>query len=481
MLLFVAGFNLMLLELLVIRELSIPLFCTELVILLVTVAYFSGHLLGYAVYSYFSPAALRAAVVGAVLVHLPLIPWVRLMAGALAKAGVHRLTLPLTFLVVSVFLTSLYAMFLPLAIESDNSPRGMARSYTAELSGAIAALLVAFLLGRWFLQGAAVLYLVGLLVVAWCLEFKARNLGLLAALALLVCLGLPRADRVSAEYFYSAYYQWFSSVKILHSEHSPYQKIEVLEDQHGKRSLYLNGLEYFSSGDLEHFNYFLSGLPASLKADSKVLVVGSGSMSSLRYLAPHSSEITTVELDARVTQVGRQYFADFNKLEQLQVPWRLVIDDAKHFLATTDQQFDLIIIDVPAPYYLQTGLLFTREFYELAAARLNEEGVLSAYLCEWYEPDRPEALSGQILAAIEVVFADYLVVDGSAANLAFVMAAKQLPFDSKRVVQQLRADGYSDFQVFGRARVQPTLAGFEPAGYSNLNTVWELNRWALER
>jgi spermidine synthase len=55
----------------------------------------------------------------------------------------------------------------------------------------------------------------------------------------------------------------------------------------------------------------------------------------------------------------------------------LVFDDARGYLESTDQSFDVMIMDLVDP--LEGGpayLLYTKEYYEIARARLNPGGIL---------------------------------------------------------------------------------------------------------
>lgn len=485
LLLLAAGFNLVLIQLLIVRELSITLFCTELVVMLVTLGYFSGHLLGYAVYHKVSERATRAWLIFSLLFHLPAVPAVRILSAWLAQHNHVGLARVAVFLFCSLFLTSFYAIFLPRIVDSmEDRGVALAGAYRAELAGGGMALLCGAVAGARFLEVAAVSYLFALLVIGWSLKLSLRGLTFLAALAGLVLARLPQFDHYSSNYFYNHYYGWFKQARVIHSEHTPYQKIEVVEESNGERYLYLNGLEYFGAGSLELFNYYLSGVPGRIKPGARVLIVGSGSMSSLNHLAPNVSSITTVEIDRRVAEVGREYFSDFNRLEELKVPWNLVIDDAKHYLANTTETYDLIIVDIPAPYYLQTGMLFTREFYQLAEDRLSSGGLLSIYLPEFYIPGSEEGkIARPILAAVGVVFEEFLVINADDAERSFVLAGSPLKFELKGLLDAISHQGRRKFQLLshGHEAVAEDLAGVEPASFNHLKVVWELTWWAARQ
>jgi len=482
LLLFLAGINLMLLQLFLIREFAITLFCTELVLLAITVAYFSGYSIGYWVSPRIDPSVIWPWLVSVVLLHLPMIAGVRVIGGWLDAIKLRSVSMPLICGIAALCLTSFYTIFLPRAVASDGgSARSLARCYSLELAGSATGLALVLAVGRWWrFELLAVIYQTVLLAIAWCLGAPRRLMVGLTAGAVAVLVIMPVLDLVSTEYFYNHFYSWLHNARALYRVHSPYQKIEVLETTDGGRSLYLNGLEYFNTDDLEQFNFYLSEVPARLKPGASVLVVGSGSMSSLSHLAPHASQLTTVEIDAAVVDVGRRFFADYNQLDQLRTPWRLVIDDAKHFLSTTTERFDLVIVDVPAPWYVQTGLLFTREFYQLVKGRLNEGGVLSVYLTESISLGKRKRVSSQILAALIGVFDNLYVVNAKESPYGFAMAGDRLPFDTATIADTIRtARPRAEYQVYDRAQMRELIGDAPAASFDNLGIVWDLNLWAL--
>lgn len=482
-LLFAAGINLILLQLFMIREFAITLFSTELILLLVTVAYFTGYSLGYLLAERISTRCVKPWLVGIVVAHLPMIAGARFLSGYMATRDLSQWTIPLIVAVTALAMTSFYTIFLPRAVSAEgSSPRGLARCYSIELAGSATGLALAMILGAWWVGSLAILYLAILLLIAWCLRSSGFFLGLVGVMAAAVLMAMPVLDKTSAEYFYENYFGWIDEPDLLYSTHTPYQKIDVLQTTDG-RSLYLNGLEYFNTDDLEWFNFFLSEVPARMAArrsPPEVLIVGSGSMSSLQHLAPVAAHITTVEIDPAVVEVGRTYFSDFNRLDTVQGKWTLVIDDAKHFLSTTEQRFDLVIVDVPAPWYVQTGLLFTQEFYHLAKKRLNPGGMISVYLTESFSPWRPLRVSSQILAALRAEFQDLFVVDSADAPYGFAMAGDTLGFDRNDIVETVRGQRPDvRFRVYDRPQIVRVIGNTRPSSYDNLDIVWDLNFWAL--
>ena len=89
----------------------------------------------------------------------------------------------------------------------------------------------------------------------------------------------------------------------------------------------------------------------------------------LRQLKRNLFEVDVVEIDERMEFVAKEYFgiADDNNI---------VIDDARHYIKTTDKKYDVIIYDLyhseTPPIHLMTGEAFSE-----ISSRLNENGILA--------------------------------------------------------------------------------------------------------
>jgi spermidine synthase len=70
----------------------------------------------------------------------------------------------------------------------------------------------------------------------------------------------------------------------------------------------------------------------------------------------------------------------------------LIIDDGRHYLATTEETFDIITTDPIHPWVKGAAALYTAEFYEFAKARLNPGG-LAAQWIPFYETDEQSVKS----------------------------------------------------------------------------------------
>ena len=91
----------------------------------------------------------------------------------------------------------------------------------------------------------------------------------------------------------------------------------------------------------------------------------------------------------------------------------IVIDDARHFLATSRERFDVITADPIHPWVRGLAALYTQEFYELCRERLQPDGVITQWV-PLYESNAPAVKCE--LATLLMVFPQTLVFNGESAS-----------------------------------------------------------------
>jgi spermidine synthase len=113
---------------------------------------------------------------------------------------------------------------------------------------------------------------------------------------------------------------------------------------------------------------------------SAVLFLGLGTGLTAGASVPHSEveRVVVVELIPEVVEAARLLAdANFGVVDHPKV--KVEIDDARHYLLTTDRQFDVIVSDLFVPWESETGYLYTVEHYRAARQRLMPGGVF----CQW--------------------------------------------------------------------------------------------------
>lgn len=477
--LFCAGINLILAQYWTMKEFLMVFESSEVTILLVLVAFLACCSIGYAL----SPRVFR-----------PSLPWICLVLVAgqvffpwlikeLAALWYERALPHMTFFLLAfgtLLMAPLSTVFLPYVIEAREGTTGsdqdetLARCYAIELGGAILGITLILTIGRASFAALLVLYFLNLSVLVAFL-FDRRDLFYAGApAALLYGFLYGPMDRAAAVDFYKGR-DSYAQVEVLASAQSIYNRIDVLLEDRKEKLLLLNGRVYFDPIELEAFNRYLAGVPSSLMPGSRVLIVGTGSLSSVFHASRKARSVESVEIDEQVVALTGNLFREFNHLDQVK-DWTLHIDDAKHFLGSSQEQYDLIVIDLVPPVYVQTALLYTREFYELVKQRLTPRGVLAIYTGQWF--GSPEMLQRRDSPekTIDAVFPDYLVLNSQAAENGFVYASKDLPFSKHDVVTLLNSWGTSEVdQVFEPAQVRPLIQDKVVTSMDNLAIVLE---WA---
>ncbi len=113
-----------------------------------------------------------------------------------------------------------------------------------------------------------------------------------------------------------------------------------------------------------------------------VLIVGFGAGITAGTFLTHPSieRIVIVEIEPLIPEVVSQYFRTENHdvLEDPRV--EVVYDDARHYILTSDETFDVITSDPIHPWVKGAAALYTREYFELARRHLNPGGVISQWV-----------------------------------------------------------------------------------------------------
>jgi spermidine synthase len=136
--------------------------------------------------------------------------------------------------------------------------------------------------------------------------------------------------------------------------------------------------------------------------------------------------VQSVELDAGVLFAGQNFFTPTDELKGLD-RWNLIVDDGKHFLKTTNDMFDLIIMDIPSPLTIQEAVLHTKEFYQLSKSRLTEKGVIAVQLGGPLQHNN--RTPARVFATLSEAFDKVMAINSDKADRSFGFASQQIPFN----------------------------------------------------
>ena len=159
-----------------------------------------------------------------------------------------------------------------------------------------------------------------------------------------------------------------------------FQDVEIVETASYGRMLVLDGLVQSSQED-EHVYHEALVHPGVIAhpGPKSALVIGGGEGATLRELLRHRSieRITMVDIDGELVDLCKQHLPGWHQGSFDDPRTEVIIGDGRAFLEKTRRTFDVVICDITD--FLDHGpalRLYTREFYQLIAGRMNPNGVL---------------------------------------------------------------------------------------------------------
>ena len=172
--------------------------------------------------------------------------------------------------------------------------------------------------------------------------------------------------------------------EFLYSAEGMNASIAVSEFQDGTRNFHVSGKVVASSelADLR-LQRMLGHLPALVHPEPKsVLIVGCGAGVTAGSFIVHPTveRIVVCEIEPMIPPAATKYFGDENYqlLEDPRV--EVVYDDARHYVATTTERFDIITSDPIHPWVKGAAVLYSKEYFELCKKRLTPGGVVTQWV-----------------------------------------------------------------------------------------------------
>ena len=115
---------------------------------------------------------------------------------------------------------------------------------------------------------------------------------------------------------------------------------------------------------------------------SSVLIVGFGAgvTAGSFTLYPTIQRIVICEMEPLVPRIATQYFGRENYQVVNDPRTQVVYDDARHFVLTTPEKFDIITSDPIHPWVKGSATLYSKEYFEMVKAHLNPGGVVTQWV-----------------------------------------------------------------------------------------------------
>ncbi|MCB9594735.1 MAG: fused MFS/spermidine synthase [Sandaracinaceae bacterium] len=160
--------------------------------------------------------------------------------------------------------------------------------------------------------------------------------------------------------------------------------VAVVRNQiNGERQLFVNGINEVTTRLVHDQSFALLGHlgPLLSPRPERVAVICLGAGLSAGAVAQHDDveQLSIIDLEPAVV-AGAERFGRMNHRVLDDPRTRLIIDDGRAHLRTTEERYDVIVLDSTHPRAVDSWILYTREFYELARDRLDDDGVLVQWL-----------------------------------------------------------------------------------------------------
>ncbi|HEV3333301.1 MAG TPA: fused MFS/spermidine synthase [Bryobacteraceae bacterium] len=158
----------------------------------------------------------------------------------------------------------------------------------------------------------------------------------------------------------------------------------VIAERAGQRHFYVSGKAEASTAPLDmRLERMMGHVPALVHSGPRsVLIVGFGAGVTAGSFVPYPEvrSIVICELEPLIPPASTQFFGKQNNWVLNDSRTRVVYDDARHYIFTARDKFDVITTDPIHPWVKGTSTLYSKEYYELVKNHLNPGGVVAQWL-----------------------------------------------------------------------------------------------------
>jgi len=352
-----------------------------------------------------------------------------------------------------------FPLALAAASEAGGDPaRLVGRVYAANTGGAIlGSLAFSMVLIPWLgtrrseaalISLCAASALIVLAPLVWRLKSQAGAAALAAAAACAAVLAFHVSD-VPGELI--AYGRRITitrnSSKILYTAEGINSSIAISQWNDGAVQFHVSGKVEASTEPYDmRLQRMLGHLPALLHAQPRsVLIVGFGAgvTAGTFVLHPSIQRIVICEMEPLIPVTAKRYFHQehYDVLDDRRT--QMIYDDARHYVLTTPEKFDIITSDPIHPFVKGSATLYSREYFEMVRARLNPGGVVTQWV-PLYESDA-ETVKSEIATFFDVfpngsIWANEL--NGGGYDLVLLGQAEPAPIDVDAIQARLDQPAY---------------------------------------
>lgn len=224
--------------------------------------------------------------------------------------------------------------------------------------------------------------------------------------------------------------------RLLFYKEGPTATVSVREDW-GIRSLAINGRTNASDRDDMPTQVLVGVLPTLIapRIENGLMVGFASGISTGSMLQTPIKNLECVELEP-ATRDASQFFNHVNNHPLEDARLRLIIDDARTYLHVTRARYDIIVSEPSHPWVPGVANLFTKEFFELAGNRLNDDGVFVQWV-QIYQLSTENLRT--VLATYQSVFPHVMIfrVGGAARGKDLILVGSRTPLSFAHLSERL--------------------------------------------
>jgi len=177
---------------------------------------------------------------------------------------------------------------------------------------------------------------------------------------------------------------WLNQADIIYMGEGMNSSVAVSQLAGGVRNFHVSGkVEASSEPQDMRLQRMLGHLPALLHPNpSSVLVVGCGAGVTAGSFMPYPSvkRLVISEIEPLIPQLARKYFGQENNNVVDDPRVQIFYDDARHYVLTTPEKFDIITSDPIHPWVKGSATLYTKEYFNMVKEHLNPGGVVTQWV-----------------------------------------------------------------------------------------------------
>lgn len=213
------------------------------------------------------------------------------------------------------------------------------------------------------------------------------------------------------------------------------------------------------SAQVDEFVYHEALVHPSLLTHSrpeKVLVIGGAEGATVRECLRHNSVVRAVmvDIDGELVKICQEHLPEWSEGAFSNSKTELVVGDARQYVETSKEKFDVIISDLTEP--LKEGpsvYLFTREFFDGIAQSLTDDGifVLQAGSADPYYNDFFQSCRKTLDQVFPSVRLYWTFIFSFGLPWGFMMASKKegpLQMSDKEIQNRMDSRGISLLKFF---------------------------------